>query len=177
MRGIYFRTVLLFCFIAPVASTLFMLQYQKKQIKRELKRKLIAGIDKSELVLLKFSTAQKEKELEWEHAKEFKYKGEFYDVVEKKEERDSVFYWCWWDYEETRLYKKLDELVASALGMNSQQKDNIKRLHDFFKSLYFSAYPMLNSSCFFERDGQYVNYSSLYQSLFYSPPFPPPKFG
>lgn len=153
-----------------------MLQYQKKQIKRELKRKLIAGIDKSELVLLKFTKSQKEKELDWEHAKEFKYKGEFYDVVETKEQGDSVFYWCWWDCEETRLYQKLDELVASAFGSNMQHKHNVNRLNEFFKSLYFSEHPFLQNASFLKQSIEYTDYFILYQSLFYSPPFPPPKF-
>jgi hypothetical protein len=151
-----------------------MFQQQRKQIKRELKKKLIAGIDKSELVHLKFSLKEKE-DLEWKHSKEFKYKGQFYDVVETELQDDSVMYICWWDYEETHLYKKLDEMLAKAFGNNSTQKENNKRLNDFFKSLYFTeglsicSYPNQDIADF--NSPYSINYSSIYLKV----PFQPPK--
>lgn len=44
--------------IAPVVVTYSWLQQRKRAVKKEVKWKMIAGIDKSELVLLKFSKAE-----------------------------------------------------------------------------------------------------------------------
>ena len=59
---------------------------------------MIAGIDKSELVLFKFSKEETTTKLNWKHAKEFEFNQQMYDVVEKQVSKDSIHYWCWWDF-------------------------------------------------------------------------------
>ena len=97
---------------------------------------MIDGIDKKELVLLKFTKEQSKTELDWEHSKEFEYAGEMYDVVEETIKGDSIYYYCWWDHEETKLNKQLSDLVTKAMGQNQQNKENQNRLQNFLKTLY-----------------------------------------
>lgn len=166
---------MLFSFVAPVATTYIILRYQKKLVKREVKRKIIAGIDKSELVLLKFTDEEKQSQLKWKHSKEFQYKGEMYDIVEKEIRGDTTYYWCWWDHEETKLNKQLMGLVSRALGNNPKNQENQKRFYKFFSSLFYAestkngyiAYKEVNNeTCFKQR---------FHQILFYSPSVPPPE--
>ena len=74
----------LFILFAPVATMFLYLHFEKAALKREIKWKMVAGIDQNELVLLKFSKEEAEKQLRWEHSKEFEYEGQMYDVVSKE---------------------------------------------------------------------------------------------
>ncbi len=99
---------------------------------------MIAKIDPSELVLLKFTKKESREQLRWEHAKEFEYKGEMYDIVNKTELGDSIFYWCWWDYEETKLNKKLDHLLSVFLGQDPKHQQRQHLVIDFLKHLFYA---------------------------------------
>lgn len=138
LKNNVFGILLFVCLITPVVTTFIFLQYQKKQIKREVKWRIIAGIDREELVLLKFTEKEKQTRLNWKHAREFEYSGEMYDIVETELKGDTIYYWCWWDHEETKLNKQLEELVSFACGNNAGTKENQKQLFKFFKSLCFS---------------------------------------
>ena len=111
MKNYLVFILLLFCFGAPFYGTCFFLQHQKHVVKKEIKRQIIAGIDKKELVHLKFSGSELHAELYWEHEKEFEYAGEMYDVVEKITIGDTTHFWCWPDHQETGLNQKLRKLV------------------------------------------------------------------
>jgi len=137
LRTKVFGIVFLFLLVVPFSTLFLVLKNQQKQVRREVKWRMIAGIDKSELVLLKFSTTQTEKELVWKHAREFQYNGEFYDIVEKETHTDSVFYWCWWDHEETALNRKLENLVASHWNKDPVQKNKKETIQKLFKSMFF----------------------------------------
>ena len=165
------------CLVAPIATSLVILKMQKKQVKREVKRKIIAGIDKSELVLLKFTHVEKNAKLRWEHAKEFEYNGEMYDVVESKVAGDTNYYWCWWDNEETTLCKKLDELLYFALGHNPKKQENQKRLLNFYKSLFFAEYNNGIRCIAEDRTLNFYSGQALIREVFYPPPCPPPEKG
>lgn len=166
--------LLLFCLIAPIVATFTFLHYHKKHIRKEVKHKIIAGIDRDELVLLKFTKKESKTKLRWEHSKEFEYKNQMYDIVEKEFKGDTIYYWCWWDHEETELNKKLDVLVAYALGQDAQRKESQKQLENFYKSLY--CYPLSELKLFKIQAIQISSpYNLIYKGLFYPPPVPPPK--
>lgn len=175
MKSRVFSIILILCFVAPVTTTYIILKYQKKQVKREVKWKMIAGIDKEELVLLKFTQEEKRTQLKWKHSKEFEYKGEMYDIVESKLVGDTTYYWLWWDHEETKLNKQLSHLVSYALGQNPKNKENQKRLQNFFKSLYFSEDVRKESLVFLEVENKYYFSEKFYHSIFLTPPVPPPE--
>lgn len=166
---------ILFCFTAPLTTTFVILQFQKYYVRRDVKRKIIAGMDKKELVLLKFTRREKE-QLDWVHSREFEYKGRMYDVVEKVEEGDTIFYRCWEDIKETALNQKLEKLAASALGENPLNQENQKQLQTFFKSLYFAAFTTSEFPTTENITDISLFRAKIYQSLEYSPAVPPPEF-
>jgi len=166
--------LLFLCFVAPLATTFLVLQYQKKQVRKAVKWKMITGIDKEELVLLKFTEKEKQSLLNWKHDREFEYKGEMYDIVEIELKNDTTYYWCWWDHEETRLNKQLSELIWFKVTDNPKNKENQKRLSIFFKSLYFAEYIEKKPFSPLGMKTGFYSHSKLYQILFYPPPVPPP---
>ena len=166
---------MLFCFVAPVVTIFVVMHYQKKAIKKEVKWKMIAGIDKDELVVLKFTKEEKSK-LNWEHSKEFEYDGEMYDVVESKKVGDTTFYWVWWDHEETELNQKLNDLYAKVMGNHPVNQDQQKRFHYLFKTLYCTEINHLKSFEYLEKRLAKLPYFNFYQSTSNTPPVPPPDF-
>lgn len=153
------------------------LHIQKASIKREIKWKMIAGMDQDELVLLKFSKEEINTKLRWEHSKEFEYNGQMYDVVSKEIKGDSIYYRCWWDHDETALNKKLQILVADSFDSNNENRNNQKQLYNYFQSFFCSdlfewqAVPTFALSAIYQ-DNLCVN---NFFSIRISPPTPPPK--
>ena len=163
--------------VAPITTAYFVLKNQQKKVRREVKWKLIEGIDRSELVLFKFTEEDKETKLNWKHSKEFEYKGEMYDIAETEFHGDTTYYWCWWDYEETALNKQLDKLFAYALGNTPSHKQNQEKIIQIYKSLYFNEEELLsNSKIEFDLEASLVyNYQRNFQNWVQSPDSPPPQ--
>jgi hypothetical protein len=160
--------------VIPIAATYTLLQVQKNQVRKEVKRQIIDGIDTKELVLLIFTEEEANTRLHWEHSKEFEYNGLMYDMVKMEIIGDTAYYWCWCDHEETKLNKQFDDLVAYALGNDPQQKDNKNRLVKFYKSLYFQQLPKWET-IISQSDQVTYPYSLNFQTVFYPPPVPPPE--
>ena len=169
-----FAILLTGALVLPVFSTFLWLKHQKSLIKKEVKHKIIAGIDKDELVLLKFSQKAIYTELRWEHEAEFKYKGEMYDIVEKEISGDTTYYWCWWDHEETRLNKQLASLLDNILGSDKQSHEKQRQLFTFLKSLYIMELPQWNCHPPVREKKQMAYHKAMYSSYFAPPPTPPP---
>jgi hypothetical protein len=136
---------------------------------------MLAGIDKNELVLLKFTEEEKQNKLQWKHSKEFECKGEMYDIVESRVVGDTTFYWVWWDHEETKLSKQLKELVISDLNHNPKNQDYRKKLHNFYKFLFFEEYRPDKPLFITTEDNNTLTENKLYHSHSLSPPAPPPE--
>ena len=94
------------------------------------------AIPEDEQLLWKFSTEDARHKLEWEHSREFEYKGEMYDVIRSETKGDSIWYWCYWDRKETKLKKEMNVLLVNLLGPGQQSKNEGRQLQDFFKSLF-----------------------------------------
>lgn len=175
MRRKWLNILLLLCLTIPVALSFSWLYYQKLMIRDEVKDQIVSGISKKNLVLLKFSEKDKKK-LDWErNSKEFKYQDEFYDIVDKKVENDTTFYWCWQDNKETAITKKINSLLADALGNRPRNKENQERLTQFLQSLYLSDFQSVNNLMFQSKEQLISYYSFLDNSLSIPPPTPPPK--
>lgn len=167
---------ILFCFflIAPVVITFTFFHFEKKQIKRTVKWKMIDGIDKSELVFFKFSKSETETVLNWKHSKEFSYQGEMYDIVEKKNEGDSIAYWCWWDHQETALNKKLDVLLAKITGNNSPNSKKKDQILNVYKKLFHDTAEIKAERPTFSVRPVYY-YQENFSLVHYPPTSPPPQ--
>jgi hypothetical protein len=170
-----FIILLFFCLIAPVATIFVIFQVQKKQIKREVKWKMISGIDREVLVLLKFTEEEKKNQLKWKTSNEFEYKGEMYDIVEKEVKGDTTLYWCWLDNEETKLNRQYEELVFYALECNPINQENKKQIAKFFKIPFLSEPTEKTAIAFQEINNIYLYDQNFYQSVSSSPADPPPK--
>jgi hypothetical protein len=159
----------------PFTVPLIILHYQKEQVKKEVKKMIIAGMNKKDLVLLTFSLEEKDTDLSWHHSREFEFEGEMYDIVESEVHGDSVSYWCWHDKEEMKIRKQIDDFAASALSSDPQKKEQQQRVVNLLKLQYLSCgyswelLPDLSGNLTFP------DHPSDYISVSFQPPSPPPK--
>lgn len=135
---------------------------------------MIQGIDKEELVLLKFTSEEAKNALKWKHAKEFEFRQQMYDIVETKVVGDTTYYWCWWDHEETKLNKQLSLLVAKALNSNPQKKEKEDWLSTYFKSFYLLNSSNWNFNCTGLTNETWTVYLLVNYFTYIPLPTPPP---
>lgn len=170
--------VLFACLLFPFVGSYFLLKHEQKMVKRAVKHKIIEGVDRSELVYMKFSLADSKNKLDWKHSKEFKYKGEMYDIVEKEIQGDSIAYWLWWDHEETALYQKLNLLLAGIndYDADSQKKNTKNNIWNFAKKLYSqnSKPTRVEDTASLLHQTQ-TPYLKNWTSIYIETPAPPPK--
>lgn len=152
------------------------LQFQRKAVRKSVKWKMLEGIPADQLVCLKFSKQNVDDLLKWKHSKEFSYQEEMYDVVYKNETTDSVFYYCWWDHEETALNNKLSALIYIALNQNASGKSTSNKLQVLLQVLFFQSATKPDFD-------NWIHLKRLYSQTYLltsgnsgiSPPNPPPE--
>jgi hypothetical protein len=170
-----FSFCLFLSLIVPVLVAYTWLHYKKASVRKEVKWKMIEGIEKEQLVLLKFTTEQSQTILDWKHSKEFEFQGEMYDIVSTEMMGDTILYWCWWDHAETRLNRELDGLVSKVLGGDPKTNENQKRVFSFYKSLFFGGQhewkPDIASVALSFSDTP----TGRISTVLVQPPKPPPK--
>ncbi len=166
--------VLLFSIVTPGVATWLWLRQRRATVRREVKHQMMAGLEREELQLLKFTPAEAESKLRWKHAKEFEYQGQMYDIVERQQRGDTTYYWCWWDYKETRINRQLDQLLTNTLGKDPQKKERQQNLENFFKTIYqdvaANKLPLntpATAAC--------TSYCFASKTIKLTPPAPPPR--
>lgn len=159
-------------------ATLFPFAYlkmERKAIKKAIKHKIIAGIEKEELVLLVFDKDKVDQQVKWKHSKEFQYKGEMYDIVEKEIIGNEIRYWVWWDKEETALNQKLANLVQQNFAQNPYQNNKNQVITHFFKTLYLSEKSIIQLTILKNEINHFTPYKSFISYWQQSPTTPPPQ--
>jgi len=168
---------LLLSLIAPLGGAYLGFRVEKTRITKAVKKQIIAGVSKDELVEFKFLLSDTSIKLRWEHDREFEFEGKMYDIVERNNINDSVTYWCWCDNVETQLNKQYKTLVAKALGNNPQKTNGKKQLIDYLKTLYFAGAFTNQNRIYISVSGTFLaNYTFYNDSWVKSPAGPPPKF-
>jgi len=163
--------------VAPFVGTFTYLEYQKKIERKKIKRAIMAGVDRAELVLLSFSKQEATHVLKWKHSKEFQYKNEMYDVVETLDSGDSIQYYCWWDHKETALNKKVTSLLFQFLNTDPNTQDSHLRLAHFCKNVFHSNPISLGFGSTSARKEKWnTGWYHFYESYFRAPDTPPPAF-
>lgn len=167
----------MFILFAPLATIYTYVQFEKASLRQELKEKIFAGIDTSELVLLKFSKEEIEKELKWENANEFEYENQMYDLVSTEIEDDKIIFTCWKDHEETDLNQKLKNLVAEAFGQDEENRETHEQLNNYFQSFFPPAHLHWQTTNNIGVEVLVINKlnTNNFTSLRLSPPTPPPQ--
>ncbi len=165
---------LLSCLTVPFMAAWQFFYSQKVQVRKEVQQQLNADIDRDELVLLRFSKAEAQSHLRWEHAAEFEFRGQMYDIVEQSATGDSLFFWCWWDNKETRINRAWNALLAHSSGDMPRPSEPTGTLTEFYKHLFFQAISHLQEPSI-ANDWDLPDSPPFCSINRPSPPHPPPR--
>lgn len=165
----------LILFLTPTLITYYSFHYRSSSIQEEVDSHIEKGMEENELILLKFSHEETETLLRWEHAREFEYDHQMYDIVEIEAHEDSTYYWVWWDVEETALKKEFKESITDILGIKKNTTKQNTRFKIDFRSIYYIEHSTDLTLLAKEQEVAYSRIQYEVLTLFYSPPSPPPK--
>ncbi len=129
----------------------------------------------AELVTLTFLKQDSNEQLQWEHSREFRYKGQFYDVVEVIEVGDSIAYTCWWDKAETLVAETMEKLVEQDNASGGKAKKNADRLLDLVKQPFHGQAFSWQARWKLHHDSLFPDFSSTVKSISLSTVSPPPE--
>lgn len=169
-----FGFLLITLLILPTLSTILWLNYQKKQVKREVKNEIMTNLSDEDLVELSFEVKDAIKELKWEKKHEFEYKGKMYDIVRKQINGTQVTFWCWLDKEETALNAKLDNLLQIALSGNQSRKSKEHQLETFLKTMTFQS-TLISSNKIDSKNNFNIHYVEFFDNIYPNVSSPPPE--
>lgn len=168
-------TLLLASLLLPALGGYAWLRYQKSEVRQEVEERKERGFAEEELVQLQFSKVETQTLLRWEHAAEFEYQGQMYDIIRSEAKGDSVYYWCFWDEEETRLNQEIAELEKDLFDTDPQRQEKQERLQQFYKSLYLVALPQIDMPQPTAITTKSNFYLTKLVATFFEPPTPPPR--
>ncbi|MGW8123804.1 hypothetical protein ACV07N_14195 [Roseivirga echinicomitans] len=141
-------TILLALLTLPFGGTYLFLEMEKVKAK-QYAAIAIANIETPvEMVHLAFTEAQMKSELRWEHAGEFEYKTQMYDIISREVKGDTTYFYAYWDKLESLVNNKLKELITLHLGGESDQKDDSQLVISLLKALYI--HPNTQPAKFYE---------------------------
>jgi hypothetical protein len=136
----------------------------------------VEKLSEKELVeLLIFNKEDIEKgkiDFRWIHSREFKYNGDMYDIVEKKETDDKLIVYCINDTKE----KKLEEEFEKRVHKNSTENKNLPTILKFSSSI---SEPVQSNQVSFILEYQSsfdCRLNNQYKTLYLDIPSPPPRF-
>jgi len=142
-------------------------------VRREVKHLLMESECEDDFVHLAFTTEETQTLLHWEHAGEFEYQGEMYDLVRTETRNDSVFYTLWWDHDETALNQKLAALTKTRQGESNPAKE--RQLIDDFKVYPPSAAPAKDAYFDLSQTTEFY-YRTTFLAIYLSVESPPPEY-
>lgn len=94
----------------PLGGLQLGLRLARWQVRQTLAQRLARPSDHGAQVWLAFSRSAAQRVLHWEHANEFKWAGESYDVLDRRETPDSLYFRCFHDRAESQLDRQLEQL-------------------------------------------------------------------
>lgn len=165
------------CLIVPFIGTWGWMHMEKGRIRSEVKRNILRGLDKNELVSLRFSLKETQTILDWHHSEEFEFNGQMYDVVESQSIGDSIVYLCWADHKETALNKQMDELIRQKTDHKNKQEESQRQLAQFAKLLYHKQPDQYCTLSTYHSKAPMYNPGALTLPEVGPPPSPPPEVG
>lgn len=131
---------------------------------------------KEQIILLSFNkTDIKNGNIDfiWKHSKEFKYNGSMYDIVERIDSEDSVYFYCFLDEKENKLEANFNRHFEKDKEEKSRNSSGGTMLAQLITDLYLSTQSLNSLNCY----RQNYSPSSEVAYTYNEPdiPSPPPK--
>ena len=163
---------LLICF--STVGYYIVFKTSQLKVKSEIKKLIKNSVPEDQLVVFRLSP-ENQNDFEWLHSKEFRYKGNMYDIVRKTViSASETDLYCIHDVKETGLFAHLDFLVKEAMNHDKNASKARNLLSGFLSILYFQSDYVFD---FFTHstDIKFMEVAELYLSQSLSVILPPPR--
>jgi hypothetical protein len=166
----------LVAFFIALSGIYLSFEFERLSIRHEVRTKIKSAVQKSELDLLVFHKNDLNKDIKWKHDEEFEWQGEMYDIIYKETDEDSLYYWCWADYEESELNQEMQNWIAHLLHDSPDSQKRNQTIKYNYKNLFLS-YPKIDLIRFIKQSSNLNHFCYKKWSLDQNPPpLPPPEF-
>ncbi len=168
-----FAILLLLSFSVQITGYHLFFHIKQTTIKKSVRNRIRRAIEEGRVEQFVF-TGEQAKTLAWDDEKEFHFKGEMYDVIEKKEVNGMVHIRCIRDKKETELVSGYHKMTKDDFSGSSKKRASL--LLKLISTLYT---PVSNTGMeTFPRYGT-LNWAVSASPLFFSNTevlTPPPQF-
>jgi len=139
-RNVAILLTLIVCF--NTVGYFFVFKAKELQIKYEVKKLIKESVPETQLIVIRLTPGTRF-HFNWIHEKEFRYKGNMYDIVKKKEVYAGVTdYYCLRDDREAGLFRNLNTFVKEMMNGNNQTA----RINNLFSLFLSGFFPPVNIS-------------------------------
>lgn len=136
------------------------------------------GISEDELTLFTFSKDDLKNgtaKIQWMEENEFRFNDEMYDVVAKEINDDSVYYYCIYDENESRLYTVFDEYFQKMLEDDPDKLRDLNILNNSLSEFYSKPFVHENKPSFYEKGKYYTDVNNILLEGEHFLVIPPPR--
>ncbi len=148
-------------------------RHQQHLVRKEMKWHIKNGVPENERITFFASELEKDAaNLKWIHNKEFRYRGEMYDILEEQSVNGELVYICIHDVKESGLFAKLDKMVDKGLQTNEPLQTHRKILQHVMSSFFFQNNSQLHITI--SNNCLLYNYLNTRYTFCLTPPDTPP---
>jgi len=119
-----FAILLLLSFSVQITGYHLFFHIKQTNIKKSARSRIRRAIEEGQVEQFVFTSAEAQT-LAWEDDKEFHFKGEMYDVIEKKEVNGNVHIRCIRDKKETELVKNYQKITKDDFSGSSKKRTSL----------------------------------------------------
>lgn len=154
-----------------------MFKLAQYKIQKEIKMLLKKGVPEDKLYIISIPV-KNIKDIDWTRdGKEFRHKGNMYDIVRVENGKDTIHYHCVNDQQETQLFAHLEEMVDQQ--MNNDKSPVGRTAKNLLKLFWSFKYVPSDNFAFLPSISNSNPENSIY-SFFHSPVYleistPPPN--
>jgi hypothetical protein len=164
----YITFIFIIIFVFNISGYYLLFHILQDNIKNEIEIKKREGVKEKYLSLI-IIPISKASDISWiETNKEFKYKGNMYDVVKKSIVKDKIYLYCINDTKEKQLIENYNKNHPSKTEKEKRERINIS--YQFLIPQVLIIHERISKKLKFTQD------DFKYKSCFLLIPSPPPKF-
>lgn len=109
--------------------------HARRLAKKEARSKFLSGVSNREFIQIQI-TRESERELEWKHSKEFRFRGHMYDIISVQSNSFGTVYTVWPDAKESALYRKFQSFLNDFAGGQPLEKGKSLLIQNLLKACY-----------------------------------------
>lgn len=159
--------ILISCFLFNLCGYQVLFRALQDHIQREIRQKIRKGLSDDDLTLITVPLNMESGIVWLKQEKEFKFKGEMYDVVKTRISDQKKYYYCICDTKEKQLIAKYNKSNNNRRNRNNIVKKKIGNPLFFQRSLEVECYYFSDYYSISNQGGLILYYLNI--------PSPPPK--